>query len=543
MSLDDGRDAERNPFWDPEDQNFYGIFSESLESYLPISRALSTLPIFPVFPISALRESLTCSILSRRYSSHKWPTLADLFNPDDVRLCGYLRIRAVFFRIDATTDLHAAAAAVHSAWLACNRRPVFLAVCSDFWRWLTFVRVADHPGYLKFCPYLVGREGMCHVSTWNTTSFGSFLLTDDAFDEGCGLSTTVTSHEGAFGRIPASYVIWSGFGRDVVTCVQALDCRLRSITFVRWPSWATQALEPLAAHLDSETYEVFESDAAKYRLYEDAITGALAVKKGAVVAVVGAGRGPLVECALRAGAERVYAVEKNPSAYEFLRQRQWSGSVAVVKGDMRTVALPEKIDILVSELLGGFGDNELSPECLAGCERLLAEGAVSIPTEYRSMITPICSEFWWSKLYRQLWLDSMSIGKTWRSYVLSTGPAECWAFSHPGENQLSRTVELQFDAKFPGMLHGFAGWFECVLFGDVRLSNRPWDRDRSSSWTQCLFPIQAPMMIKKGDVVKLVMQRMADEKGVWYQWYLVEPECTKIHNALGKSCKFGLTFD
>jgi hypothetical protein len=28
-------------------------------------------------------------------------------------------------------------------------------------------------------------------------------------------------------------------------------------------------------------------------------------------------------------------------------------------------------DILVSELLGSFGDNELSPECLAGAARLL----------------------------------------------------------------------------------------------------------------------------------------------------------------------------
>ena len=38
---------------------------------------------------------------------------------------------------------------------------------------------------------------------------------------------------------------------------------------------------------------------------------------------------------------------------------------------MRTIKLPEKIDILVSELLGSFGDNELSPECLDGAERVL----------------------------------------------------------------------------------------------------------------------------------------------------------------------------
>lgn len=40
-------------------------------------------------------------------------------------------------------------------------------------------------------------------------------------------------------------------------------------------------------------------------------------------------------------------------------------------GDMRFIEVPEKADILVSELLGSFGDNELSPECLDGAMRFL----------------------------------------------------------------------------------------------------------------------------------------------------------------------------
>jgi protein arginine N-methyltransferase 5 len=38
---------------------------------------------------------------------------------------------------------------------------------------------------------------------------------------------------------------------------------------------------------------------------------------------------------------------------------------------MRTVDVPEEADILVSELLGSFGDNELSPECLDGAMRFM----------------------------------------------------------------------------------------------------------------------------------------------------------------------------
>ena len=40
--------------------------------------------------------------------------------------------------------------------------------------------------------------------------------------------------------------------------------------------------------------------------------------------------------------------------------------MTIVSTDMRVWDAPLKADILVSELLGSFGDNELSPECLDG---------------------------------------------------------------------------------------------------------------------------------------------------------------------------------
>ena len=45
--------------------------------------------------------------------------------------------------------------------------------------------------------------------------------------------------------------------------------------------------------------------------------------------------------------------------------------VTVVSSDMRQWVAPEKADIIVSELLGSFGDNELSPECLDGVQKHL----------------------------------------------------------------------------------------------------------------------------------------------------------------------------
>jgi hypothetical protein len=170
-------------------------------------------------------------------------------------------------------------------------------------------------------------------------------------------------------------------------------------------------LQPLMDNLESQTYETFEKDDTKYSTYEEAVFRALqdlpaptpAEASGpgggaAVVMVVGAGRGPLVRASLRAGERaarplRVYAVEKNPNAVVHLHAlhaaQRWGARVTIVSHDMRTWQAPELAHILVSELLGSFGDNELSPECLDGAQRFLAPGGVSVPQAYTSFLAPV----------------------------------------------------------------------------------------------------------------------------------------------------------
>ena len=138
---------------------------------------------------------------------------------------------------------------------------------------------------------------------------------------------------------------------------------------------------------------MFEKDPVKYVNYEEACFLALQdlrVKLGGdnstpmIVMVVGAGRGPLVRAALRAS-ERcgiaifVYALDKNPNAVVTLRNMRitenWADKVEVVLSDMRDFNPPVLADLVVSELLGSFGDNELSPECLDGAQRFLKPGS------------------------------------------------------------------------------------------------------------------------------------------------------------------------
>jgi hypothetical protein len=70
--------------------------------------------------------------------------------------------------------------------------------------------------------------------------------------------------------------------------------------------------------------------------------------------------------------------------------------VTVVASDMRAWRAPEMADLLVSELLGSFGDNELSPECLDGAQVFLKPGGVSIPCDSVSYIAPVMSSKLWS---------------------------------------------------------------------------------------------------------------------------------------------------
>ena len=66
--------------------------------------------------------------------------------------------------------------------------------------------------------------------------------------------------------------------------------------------------------------------------------------------------------------------------------------VKLISGDMRHVEVADmQGDILMSELLGSFGDNELSPECLIPTEKYLKSGGIYLPWAYTNHLVPLSS--------------------------------------------------------------------------------------------------------------------------------------------------------
>lgn len=344
-------------------------------------------------------------------------------------------------------------------------------------------------------------------------------------------------------------------------------------TLASFQDWLQSPLQPLSDNLESATYEVFEGDPVKYNQYEAATKEALlhwkregkptSSSSGAVViAVAGSGRGPLVNGALKASQAagvpvEVWAVEKNPNAYVYLLRRnatEWGGKVQVVRTDMRSWngpllskpgETPEqhgKVDILISELLGSFGDNELSPECLDGIQHVLAPEGISIPSSYTAHLSPISTPRLHSELLSRVAGDNTTFDTPWvvLLYQLDFAARKVpdhpryqltWEFSHPvpedtmkqmaargkggliggvggsmegsvGANEHNaRYSRVKFVCFHRGVIHGLAGYFESTLFecgGEeavkVEISTHPERIDQKSkdmiSWFPIFFPLK-----------------------------------------------------
>ncbi|KAF7390207.1 hypothetical protein HZH68_012064 [Vespula germanica] len=326
-------------------------------------------------------------------------------------------------------------------------------------------------------------------------------------------------------------------------------------------------LQPLMDNLESQTYEIFEKDPIKYTQYQAAIVQAIIninLKRETkldklIIMVVGAGRGPLVRAALNAAKLtnqeiKVYAVEKNPNAVNTLQALQgdmWGDKVSVVSCDMRDWCAPEQADILISELLGSFGDNELSPECLDGVQRFLKDDGISIPCSYTSYIGPVQS----SKLYNEVRQckdkDKHPLVNFETPYVVHlqnkydiAKPQPLFTFKHPNKDEIidnNRYEAKTFDVEQDSILHGFSGYFKAILYDNITLSIEPSTHSPEMfSWFPIFFPIKESIQLKKGNKIVLHFWRRCNAKNVWYEWCISEPIIGSIHNPNGRSYTIGL---
>jgi type II protein arginine methyltransferase len=381
-------------------------------------------------------------------------------------------------------------------------------------------------------------------------------------------------------------------------------------------------LQPLKDHLEFSMYETFEKDPIKYAKYQEAVYMALSsgvssmalssdAPKMITIAVAGAGRGPLVMKSIQAfqmlGVPekslvlKVFAIEKNPSAIIYLESMalhnpEWNGIVNVIKADARTLQLSQlggnKIDIVVSELLGSFGDNELSPECLGPLlkSECCKTTTISIPMQYTSYLAPVSSVRLHNDAAQQAQVPhdgnqpvgiqrAMETSYVVRPHLASQTHKEqqCWTFDHPSKDvSMKRTATLEFapdrtygaacgcgyglvDSEIsetvaqaispsngPINIHGLLGSFTAVLYaGGGRLCEISTAPHRFSkgmfSWFPLYFPFQEPLRVPADSNLSVKMWRHVAEGRMWYEWAAMVHRkgevlaMTLIHNPDGRS--------
>lgn len=382
-------------------------------------------------------------------------------------------------------------------------------------------------------------------------------------------------------------------------------------------------LQPQREHLPASIYEVFERDPIKYVLYTDSVFQYLmstlrpavapsseraAAEDGASskfpserhIVVAGAGRsGPLIQCVLeaakrasaasagdagdgpRTAAVRITALEKNPFALKALRLRfppDKFSEVRIVGGTIRSYvesflqssssSLEGRVDLVVSELLGSFGDNELAPECLSPFFFLPAPTVSAvhppsmIPMEHTSYIAPVCCPKIWMQAMDRHQLEVPHVVRM-RSAWLLARPRSLFRFSYSDPVDClhaERAVTRVFEIMESGTMHGVAGFFDAKLYGNVHLSTKPAPSLPTSSakklisWFPMFFPFRTPVFLHAGTFLEIRFWRrraadVAAEVGpaatrtscgicsgsTWYEWACVAPHVSHIHNAGGQS--------
>ena len=234
---------------------------------------------------------------------------------------------------------------------------------------------------------------------------------------------------------------------------------------------------------------------------------------------IGAGTGILSLFAAQAGARVIYAVERTniaDLAKRIVSENGFDDRIRVLQGDMETMDLPEKVDIIVSEWLGGYGvDENLLPVIVSARDKWLKPGGRMIPETVTSWMAPAYDArlqeeiyFWRTQPYG---MDLAAVG-----HAIARQPV-CWG-NHVkrehllGEPQIPWTVDvrnvsleranlpfeahLKFIADREGPLNALAAWFSATLNRDVSLGNGPSDPD--THWGRTIFPIGEALSAAKG---------------------------------------------
>jgi protein arginine N-methyltransferase 1 len=281
-------------------------------------------------------------------------------------------------------------------------------------------------------------------------------------------------------------------------------------------------------------YKALIADSARTGAYQRAISET--VKYGDVVVDLGTGTGILAFFACQAGAKKVYAIEKQEIievAREIARANNLEKRIVFIRDISTEVTLPEKADVLLSELIGNFAYTEnLLHFVLDARDRFLKKNGALIPSSINLFIVPVEAPkiydeaaFWNQNLYGINFLPVHKVNinslhqcqieaDSFLSRPVLIKQIDLNKIREPDELYLDKTASFVVDR--PGILHGLAGWFDIHLSENVLLSTSP--ASPVTHWESTFFPIEKPIKVAKGDAVGAGVTAAPWQGDIAYSW-------------------------
>ncbi|MBT2449638.1 methyltransferase domain-containing protein [Streptomyces sp. ISL-43] len=288
-------------------------------------------------------------------------------------------------------------------------------------------------------------------------------------------------------------------------------------------------------------------DRLRMEAYKAAVTEA--VRPGGVVLDLGTGTGILAQWALEAGAARVYGIDLNEKILETATRRLTEAGFAdrfhPLSGFSFDIELPERVDLIISEIMGNLADNE---NCVAILDdarsRFLRPGGAMLPVAVESYLVPVTAESAHSALSDGVPKDAGSpadfaellrargardaFDLYYDAIIPVSGQlaaprlARRYAFEGThGAHETSYEVPLVYTVQRDGLFTGFKGYFVATLSDTVALDisgddvspGDPAARTTSDSWKHAYLPVRDAVPVRRGDRIALAFSRRRPAAG------------------------------